>query len=177
MSYSDLLERMMHRDTDAFLEMTDRYGWALYSTIRSVYPDKTEADTIYHETMHQFYQSLQNPTCEDPLEALLCALADHVAYRKGFDMALSDTDPLDPSEPPPEVKIRKLVEMQAAVPQRNKNWFAVIFVGTLLAAALLMSIWIIIGFLMHQGVLPFIDLGYSVFCAFVEECFAQLNLF
>jgi len=40
MSYSNLLERIMQRDTDAFLELTDRYGWALYSFIRRKYPNK-----------------------------------------------------------------------------------------------------------------------------------------
>lgn len=46
MSYCDLLERMMQKDTDAFLELTDRYGWALYSEIRKKYPNQETADKI-----------------------------------------------------------------------------------------------------------------------------------
>lgn len=37
MSYNDLLQQMMQRDSDAFWEFTDRYGWTLYSSIRKKY--------------------------------------------------------------------------------------------------------------------------------------------
>ena len=71
MSYCELLERMMQRDTDAFLELTDRYGWSLYSEIRRKYSNRETADRIYDETMQQFYRSLQNPSCDDHYDSAL----------------------------------------------------------------------------------------------------------
>lgn len=58
MSYNDLLQQMMQRDSDAFLEFTDRYGWTLYSSIRKKYANKVDADKVYHETMQQLWSCL-----------------------------------------------------------------------------------------------------------------------
>lgn len=55
MSYTDLLERIQRNDSNAFLDLTDRYGWAVYSAIREKYPDKETAANIYNETMNSFY--------------------------------------------------------------------------------------------------------------------------
>ena len=176
MSYSDLLERMMERDSDAFLEMTDRYGWALYSEIRKVHPDKTEADAVYQETMQQFYRSLQNPNCSDPLEALLCAMSEHIAYRKGFLMVPSEEADWDPAEAPPAVKAQRLMAMQTEAPEKRRNWFGTIIAFLFVTLVLAFGAWIIAGFLMEQGILPFWDLGYSWFCSTVEQWLLSMNL-
>ena len=176
MSYSDLLDRMMHQDTDAFLEMTDRYGWALYSAIRKVHPDKEDADKIYQETMQQFYRCLQNPDCEDPMEALLAAWADHIAYRKGLRMVISDAEQFVLSDEPPAVKARRLVQPQSPLPEKRKNWFVGIIGAVLLLIVLTASVWVIVGFLMETGVLPYLDLGYTWFCSLIEQWLLALNL-
>lgn len=176
MSYSDLLERMMHRDSDAFLEMTDRYGWALYSEIRKAYPDKEDADKVYQETMQQFYRCLQNPNCDDPLEAILCAMADQVAYRKGILVDPTEAEPFDFSEAPPAIKAQRLMEMHNSVPEKRKSKIGVFFGTLILLPVMAFCIWVIVGFLMEQGIIPFCDLGYIWFCSLVEQWLMSMNL-
>ena len=118
MSYCDLLERMMQKDTDAFLEMTDRYGWALYSDIRKKYPNKADADRIYDETMQYFYHCMQNPNCEDPMEALLCAWAEYVSGKKGFLREMLQDDQL---EAPPAVQAHRLMQSHFDLPEKRQN--------------------------------------------------------
>lgn len=167
MSYCDLLERMMRKDTDAFLEMTDRYGWALYSEIRKKYPNKEVADRIYDKTMQLFYRCMQNPDCEDPMEAMLCALAEKIGegenlHRDSFDKALSEED-----FQPPVLQLRQDKADLRVNPRRRKVsvWWKLAFV--LVAVGFLSVIWIGVGLLMEAGVLPYYDLGYSWFSRIV----------
>lgn len=173
MSYSDLLERMMLRDTDAFMEMTDRYGWSLYSAIRQKYPDKADADRIYNDTMQQFYSCLQNPGCDDPMEALLCAFAEYVSGKKGF---VSDLLRDDESEAPPVVRVQRLMEPQLAFSEKREIRFKSVLSGALVMLLLAIAAWIIAGFLMEQGMLPYYDLGYSWFCAMADVWLQHLNI-
>lgn len=173
MDYSDLLERMMHRDTDAFLEMTDRYGWTLYNAIRRKYPDKMEADRIYNETMQQFYCSLQNPNCEDPLEALLCAWAEYVSGKKGF---LSEMLGDGAMEEPPAIQARRLKDPFMELPEKRRPKFRS-FIGVMIVVAVMCACcWIFIGFLMERGVIPFYDFGYSWFCSQVENWLSSWHI-
>ncbi len=163
MSYCDLLERMMQRDTDAFLEMTERYGWALYSEIRKKTPNKAEADRIYDETMQQFYRSLQNPACEDPMEALLCAFADKLSDKRGvsadFLSASYTEDDLQP--PPVQVLTANVIEKPKPRKRKGRFWFRMAMFLLLICFAAV--IWMGIGLLMVLEYLPFYDLGYSWF--------------
>ncbi len=165
MGYSDLLERMMHRDTDAFLEMTDQYGWALYSEIRKKCPNKADADRIYDETMQQFYRYLQNPASEDPLEALLCAFADHISKKWPVPAGQAGTcEPLDGIQPPP-VQFQPEItrEQSKAGKPRGRFWFR--FGMFLVMAGFAAVIWISLGLMMEAGILPYYDLGYTWFSA------------
>ena len=177
MSYNDLLQRMKFRDADAFLEFTDRYGWSLYNAIRRNHPDKADADRIYQETMQDFYKCLQSPDCDDPVEALLCAWSEHVAYRRGFRLTLTDDMQTDLDEAPPALKARRLMETSEPLPEKKKLRFGTVIGVILLIVLLLVSIWIIAGFLMERQILPFVDLGYSWFCSMVEPYLQSLNLF
>ena len=164
MSYSDLLQRMMHRDTDAFLEFTDRYGWALYSSIRKKHPNKIDADKVYHETLQQLWTGLQNKQFDDPMEAILCLIADQIALKKDPRKDLAEVFQLTEEEQPPALHIRSTEQVQEPLPEKRKNRFWSV-VGILLLFCVFSSCaWIIAGFLMEQGILPFIDLGYSWFC-------------
>lgn len=159
MSYCDLLERMMQKDTDAFLEMTNRYGWGLYSAIRKKYPNKADVDRIYDETMQYLFRCMQNPACEDPMEAILCAVADMIAEKNTLPADLSvrigedeDRHPNAPKDPRGTTGKRK-----------GRFWFrlGMIFVVFGFAAV----IWIGMGLLMEAGILPYYDLGFSWFAA------------
>ena len=165
MSYCDLLERMMQRDTDAFLELTDRYGWALYSEIRKKYPNQEVADRIYDETMQQIYRSLQNPSCEDPMEALLCAFAEKIGAAQGIPSA-SEEAQLPEDLQPPAISLQPTkadIRADSIKPKRSIWWnLALSLAGFGFAAV----IWIGVGLLMEAGMLPYYDLGYTWFASF-----------
>ena len=169
MSYTDLLERMMQRDTDAFLEMTDRYGWALYSEIRKKYPQKAEADKIYDETMKAFYRSLQNPTCEDPMEALLCGFADSLSGRNGASLPSVEAGTLTEDLQPPRVELPASERTAGRKAPKRKGglWFRLGMVLVLIGFVAV--IWIGLGLMMEAGMIPYYDLGYSWFSVFAAR--------
>ena len=78
MTRDDLLNRLMRHDMDAYLEMTDKYSWSVYSLIKSRISDKNKAELIYNETMNGFFQGLSGTKGNDALEALLLMYADKV---------------------------------------------------------------------------------------------------
>lgn len=163
MSYCDLLERMMQKDTDAFLELTDRYGWALYSEIRKKYPNKEAADKIYDETMQLVYRCLQNPVWEDPMEALLCAFAEKIGEGKGLSTASFETMEVDEDLQPPVIRLQQTKADIRVTSQKRKTsiWFKMAMV--LVLAGFAAVIWICVGLLMEAGMLPYYDLGYTWF--------------
>lgn len=168
MSYCDLLERMMQKDSDAFLEMTDRYGWALYSEIRKKHPDKAEADRIYDETMQQFYRSLQNPACDDPMEALLCAFAAQISGKKGVSADfLTMPDPLDDIQPPPVQVPAATVFDPVNHRKKNRFWYRMAVLVLLFGTAAV--IWMGIGLMMVMEIIPYYDLGYAWFFSLVTN--------
>ena len=163
MSYCDLLERMMQKDTDAFLEMTDRYGWALYSEIRKKYQNKETADRIYDETMQLLYRGLQNPCCEDPMEAMLCVLAETIGRNQCPD-GLGSWEPEEDMQPPSLQPPQTKADLRAA-PRKRKTSFWFKFATALVAVGFAAVIWIGVGLLMEAGILPYYDLGYTWFAS------------
>lgn len=169
MSYCDLLERMMQKDTDAFLEMTDRYGWTLYSEIRKKYPNKAEADRIYNETMQYVYSCMQNPACEDPMEAILYAFAAKIAEKGGLrEDPFSRMNP-DALTQPPSVCLHMSKEdtLEATGKKKGRFWFRLGMILVLLG--FLAVIWIGLGLMMEAGLIPYCDLGYTWFAALAEK--------
>lgn len=164
MSYCDLLERMMQKDTDAFLELTDRYGWALYSEIRKKYTNPDTADNIYDETLQQFYRSLQNPSCEDPMEALLCAFAEKIGATRGIPTAPVNKEVLDDIQPP-DIRLQQTKAENRVTARKRKTsiWFKLAMILVLVGFAAV--IWIGVGLMMEAGILPYYDLGYTWFAS------------
>ena len=171
MHYSELLDRMRERDPEAFLEMTDRYGWAVYQTIRRKYPDRETADRIYRDTMNAFYLAVQDPRCEDPLEGLLCALSDRVT---------PEAEPVSPvtagEEVPGELPEISASEETADRPEqtqrRRKRSGLWSFLGSaLVMAGIFLMLWIILGLLMSMKLIPWADLGYTWFNANIAHWF------
>ena len=174
MSYSDLLDRMRERDTDAFLEMTDRYGWALYASIRRKNPDKVVADRIYSETMNEFYRVLQNPACDDPVEALLFAFSDNISVpanpvgQHGSDMT---DDPMS-GEPPKIVPSENIIEEQMMTQKNPRKSHLLTSIGfVLVTAGIFFMLWVILGLLMSLEIIPAVDLGYAWFNANIARWF------
>lgn len=168
MDYTDLLDRIGSKDSDAFLDLTERYGWSVYSVIREKYPDHAAADKIYNETMNLFYHRIADASVEDPLEALLCLLAELIAEketqfcRDHSDLQLGTAAPaiyLDNKEERSNSKHRK----------KNKFWIGlVMFLVLSIMAAV---IWCGIGVMMSMDYIPYCDLGYSWFNANIIQFF------
>ncbi len=168
MNYCDLLERMMHRDTAAFLEMTDQYGWALYCAIRNKVPNKVDADKIYDETMQRFYRCLQNPDSEDPLEALLCGFAEGISGRQGIcsDLHVKSDGAVDLQPPPVQCPMNHEMDMVKTRKRKGRFWFKLCM--CLVSVGFLAVIWIGLGLMMEAGLIPYFDLGYSWFSHIAE---------
>lgn len=177
MSYNDLLQQMMQRDSDAFLEFTDRYGWTLYSSIRKKYANKVDADKVYHETMQQLWSCLQNEQYDDPIEAILCAWAEQITLKREPRKDFAEIFYPDPDEKPPVLHVRAS-EYSQSLPQKKRQhrfWSAI---GLLMLFLMFTAcIWIIVGFLMERGVLEYVDLGYSWFCRYFQQLLASFGLF
>lgn len=161
MGYGDLLERMMQRDTEAFLELTDRYGWMLYSEIRRKVPGKAEADRVYDETMRQFYGSLQNSACEDPIEAMLCAFADKIAETQGITYTPFIPKLAEYAIQPPAVQVPVLEEEPEKTAPKRKGRFWRRLGWFLALVGFAAVVWVGVGLMMEAGILPYYDLGYS----------------
>ena len=177
MSYSNLLEQMMQRDTDAFLEFTDRYGWTLYNSIRRKHPNKVDADKVYHETMQQLWTCLQNEQYDDPMEAILCVLADQITLKREPRKDLSEIFYPESNEKPPVLHIRPSEQQQISGEGKRKNRLVSIAGVLLLFLIFTFSIWIILGFLMEYGFLTYVDLGYSWFCRWLQQALTAFGLF
>jgi len=155
MRYSDLLDRMMHKDTDAFLEMTDRYGWSLYAYIRKKHPDKDQADSLYNDAMNGIFAALQNPDCEDPLEALLCAFSDRIPHKTEMRTDLQDQNE---NLVPPQICCT--YAPAACEGNKPKRGFWKNFGFALLVILFLTFLWFLAGILMAMGYIPYLNLGY-----------------
>lgn len=168
MSYCDLLTRMMQKDTDAFLELTDRYGWPLYSEIRRKHPNKAEADRIYNETMQYFYHCLQNAACADPVEALLLAFSDQIAEKLDHSDEIFMNTEQEWNMNPPYIQLDQTkADLYVAVSKKKRNtWFRLGILFVLMGFATV--VWLGLGLMMEAGKIPYYDIGYSWFLDMVS---------
>lgn len=165
----DLLERLQNRDSDAFLELTDRYGWSIYSAIKQNYPDPAAADRIYNDTMNAFYHSLADSSEDDPVEALLQGFATLISREK---LNFNSSSLQDRSAPPP-IMIREepvFAETVQAIPPKKTGIFHVLG-NLLLVVAIAAVLWYIAALLMELKVIPYCDLGYSWLDANILQLF------
>lgn len=158
MSYSDLLERIQRNESNAFLDLTDRYGWAVYSAIREKYPDKDTAAKIYNETMNSFYHSLSEAQAEDPLEAILIASAAKISP----DVLCLDSSFIETEDGIPQIQLhRKEVILQNVKSRKKKKGFGFYFCMFVILIFCIGTIWCAAGLLMKMNLIPYYDLGYS----------------
>lgn len=152
MIHDDLLLRMMHRDMDAFLEMTEKYSWTVYSLIREKFSDKNKVESVYNETMNGFYNGLSQNNGNDPVEALLLMYAQKVCQANTAERA-------DPKQEIPKYKSDSALLMQ----EKKTGGFLYSLCIFFLVSAILAVIWVILGLLMDMNFIPNYDLGYAWF--------------
>lgn len=159
MHYSDLLDRMKRNDSDAFLEMTDRYGWAVYSAIRQRCTDQETAEKLYNETMNGFYYALADSDAEDPLEALLYVFANGISPEESsFKQNIPESWA---SVPEIQLSQAQAASQKSIVSKKKQHGFWDILLVILMLILLIGCLWIIVGFLMKMNYIPYFDLGYS----------------
>lgn len=161
MSYIDLLERIKGNDTEAFLEMTDRYGWPVYSAICQKYSDPVLADRVYNETMNAFYHSISSSSSEDPLEDILCAFANRISPEKlVFELPISSREIT-----PPDIQLnRNQLSDSYSVKKVHIGDRFMQCIGFLIVLAFFaVTLWLILGLLMIMEIIPYVNFGYNWF--------------
>lgn len=154
MNQMELLKKLMSRNSDAFLEMTEKYSWSVYSLIRSRVSDSKQADALFHKTMDGFYRCLYESKAEDPVEAILFMYAEKMLQENQNPTAIST----------PQGK-------KKTSPGKEKGSFFRGLINYLLLAAIAAVLWVIAGLLMDLNLLPGYDLGYEWFNSNIAQWF------
>ena len=136
-----------NQDPSFYMEVSEQYGWKLYSYLQTKIKDPKRIKTVYESVMLTFCDTVKNNTRYKNMDAVLYAFADQACgISRPIALERHDTD----SE-----KGKKSGD--------NSIGFWIAFVLLLLLNFL--CLWIIAGLLMDLGILPSIDLGYSWFCS------------
>lgn len=165
----DLLDRMQSKDAQAFLELTNRYGWSVYSAILSKHKNPAVADQIYNETMNAFYHSLADSPTEDPIEALLCGFAGLISPENlNFEQTI-----LQNPDAPPTVQLcqKPVLSGQPFRPTAKWRGFRYFLGNLMITMAIAAVLWYMAALLMELGLIPPNDLGYSWFASNVGILF------
>lgn len=167
METNELLDRIKDRDTDAYLQLTQAYGWKLYSHLRSQFEDRETADAAFNETLTNFYNSLAGGDGEDAVEALLYAYADQTCRKMNGGAQSAQEIPAKPPVEPVSTVTEKptVVEPEEKKAPERSGSFGFTLGVTILVIGILAALWVIIGLMMDMGILPELDLGYSWFNA------------
>lgn len=163
MLHDDLLLRLMQRDVNAFIEMSEKYSWSVYSVIRSKISDKEKVEAVFHETMDSFYNGLHTSGSDDPMEALLQMYARKVCESSCAESAGEKREDFPGFRFPEPVP--------AAQPVKKKGGFFHSLCVGFLVLAIAAVIWVILGQLMDMNLIPWYDLGYTWFHANVLPWF------
>lgn len=144
--------KLMQRDTDAFLKMTDKYSWPVYEKIRKRVSDPEAADALFQKTMDGFYRSLHESQGADPLEAMLLVYADSVIEKHETGCG--------------EGIVYRSKAADKPVKRRSGG-----FVTVILLLCIATVLWVIAGLLMDMNLIPSVDLGYSWFNTNITRLF------
>lgn len=155
MNQMDLIKRLMNRNSDAFLEMTDKYSWPVYQAIRTRVSDSRQADHLFHKTMDGFYRSLHESKTNDPVEALLLIYTEKVLLENQKTGGSFQSH-------------EKNIHVSGT---DEKGGFFRIAVNFLLIAAIAVMLWVIVGLLMDMNLIPAYDLGYTWFHSNIAQLF------
>lgn len=163
MEINDIWNRIRHRDMGANLELSNEYGWIIYSHIRERLDSPEAVTRAYDAALKMFCDAASESTDGDPLSAMLCAYADIAC--------IQESPGLSSVPPAPSAKKRQH-------PRRKRSkghgffrtlGFAVCFF--VLLAGILAALWVVAGLLMDMGFLPEWDLGYQWFNIHVAPWF------
>lgn len=160
MDSNELLKGIQQRDTDAYLYLTQTYGWKLYAHLSAKLKDAELTNRAFNDTLAEFYNCLAGAKGEDAVESLLYAFADRTCQemirdpegKTAGEMPVK-TIPAQPAPQEPKTHARKKRGILASI----AFWITAL----LLIVGILAALWIIVVLLMEMGFLPQVDLGYD----------------
>ena len=168
MENNELFQRIKANDQEAFRELTDKYGWKVYSRIRKSTEDREKADLIFKKAFADFFESMKDSDTEDVIEAMLCVYAAMAAD----DIEKAEAD--NKKEGTPETAVTGLPEVTEAPKKKKRSFFSRLLYTLnvlLLVAGIVIALWAMAGLLMSLDILPELDLGYSWFNANIANWF------
>lgn len=154
----DLLNRIRKRDVNAYLELTQTYGWKLYSHLRAKFDDRELTDAAFNETLTNFYNAIAGGTGDDAVESLLLAYADQTCQK----LKQTSKVPAQSADTPKPRLAQEPVEADTKSSGKSSGLGFGLGVG-ILVLGILAALWVIVGLLMDMNILPELDLGYSWF--------------
>lgn len=169
----EMLNRVKSKDSKAFCQLTEDYGWKVYSCIRERIGDADQVNAAFHETFSDFSSDLTSQDGSDAVEALLLAYADRVCSR--MENASAKPAKAAPYAVPvpeafraePSAEKKKTKEPGHG---QGRIWFGLCVAVLLLGIAA--AVWTILGLLMDMGYVPELDLGYSWFNVHIAPWFS-----
>ena len=146
------------------MQLTQDYGWKLYSYLREQLDDKDAADEAFNRTLTGFYNSLAVKSGDDAVETLLYAFADQTCSQMSAERNVpAHTMMIPESETVPQAATP--ISSNPAQRKKKSGRFGFVLGVTVLMIGILIAGWVIVGLLMDMGLLPELDLGYSWFNA------------
>ena len=185
METNDLFNRIKAKDREAFKQLTEEYGWKVYSRIRETTEDRDQADLIFNKTFSRFYNTIEDFDSNDPIEAMLCVYAAVVADEMEKSAAEGKEVRLEENEIPvtqdlvPDVEAlaqgtdSKKKEKKEKKARKHSGFVSFLYVIgiLLLIAGIAAAVWVMAGLLMDLNILPDMDWGYSWFNANIADWF------
>ena len=81
MDTTEMLDRIKAKDFKALFQLTEDYGWNLYSRLRKRFSDPELVNAAFNETISDFCSDLSGNDGKDAIESLLNAYAEKVCLR------------------------------------------------------------------------------------------------
>lgn len=166
MEYYELLNRIRKRDVNAYLELTQTYGWKLYSHLRARFDDRELTEAAFNETLTNFYNTIAGGTGDDVVESLLLAYADQTCQK----MKQTSMVPLKSAYAAKPRLVQESAETNTKPSGKSNGLGFGLGVG-ILVFGILAALWVIVGLLMDMNILPELDLGYSWFNSAIAPWF------
>lgn len=146
MDATELLSRIKSRDTDAYLQLTQDYGWKLYAHLSAKLKDPEQTNRAFNDTLAYFYEMLADQPGDDVIETLLYQIGDYICKQ-----------PVDAKQDTVEQTADKKRKKTSRKGGSVAYWIA----ATVLTILILVALWVIAGLLMDMGYLPKVNLGYD----------------
>ena len=141
------------RNPSFYLELSNEYGWKLYSYLQKKIKDHKVLSSVYEKAMLDFYKCAME-RCPDNMEEMLYNIADR-AYNAGTAASAASAG---------RRKQEKTEDARQTLGRKKQQGgFGFWLIFMLLLLLNMFCLWVIVGLLMDMGIITEIDLGFSWF--------------